>query len=36
MLTQILWFITWPLLILVSWLAVNALIKRTDPAGKEE
>jgi hypothetical protein len=28
MITQIIWFFTWPLLILVSWYAVAAAIKK--------
>ena len=28
MITEIIWFFSWPVLILVSWLAVNAAVKR--------
>jgi len=35
MLIQILWLLCWPLLILASWITVNAVIKKTEARQQE-
>jgi hypothetical protein len=35
MFTEIIWFLSWPLLILVSWLTVSRLISKYDPSANK-